>query len=270
MLLMLGHAATHNFHVGVGLNDLLSGQFGARHVFFVVDTANRVHIVQGSSLKTMIEDLMTQVDLALESDVSLDDDQSLIDTNETHLSSSELNNDLSQEYSAKAQDLKLTLANVGNIGADVSGIQATPNGQYLFVTHFQKQSSLRAMERAVELCAYLSDEEGSINTGDYAYWYDDAERLAMGNTVPTFSRQQCLDGSTVSDPVFGGSRSCASSVEEVLHMPSHGDFVSVLSACEGAGLCSSFSTQIVSCLLELLRQTCAIVLLQYMFFVLML
>ena len=49
----------------------------------------------------------------------------------------------------------------------------------------------------------------------------------------------------IGDSAFGGSSSCAKPLEETLHLPSYGDFVSVLSACSPSGICPSFSKEAV-------------------------
>ena len=44
----------------------------------------------------------------------------------------------------------------------------------------------------------------------------------------------------VGDEVFGGPSACGRTLEEVMHVPTHGDFIAVLSACSGTGRCPSF------------------------------
>jgi hypothetical protein len=45
----------------LGLSDLLAGQYGARFVLFVLDTADRVHVLHASEMKSVVSQLRAQL-----------------------------------------------------------------------------------------------------------------------------------------------------------------------------------------------------------------
>lgn len=74
-----------------------------------------------------------------------------------------------------------------------------PCPRFVFVTQRQRLSTLEAMERAVEVCAGLGlEEETSSAPGELSRWYNEVNRLALGEQPPEFTDQQCVAGAGVS------------------------------------------------------------------------
>ena len=208
-----------------GLSDLLSSEYGARFVFFVTDSANRIHVVHASGLKPMFAQLNNALELdrlnttlalpnTTNSNTNSSDNDFFGLSNETVINPDDIIDSGSQyvnpispnvtvantsTVSARASRLSLELVNVVNVGARVTGVDVSTNGMYLFVTHTQRQSVLASMERSVQVCAKLSDADDPDND-EMQRWYTVAERQYRGERVPQFSDQQCSDGgSTLSN-----------------------------------------------------------------------
>eukprot|EP00750_Incisomonas_marina_P033810 INCI9964.2.p1 GENE.INCI9964.2~~INCI9964.2.p1 ORF type:complete len:1921 (-),score=289.02 INCI9964.2:865-6627(-) len=220
-----------------GLGELLASQYGARFVFFIVDSANRVHVLHASAMRGLLTDLVVQVQSTLK--VRTQDSLSSLNVSDERVFST-----VTPVPVAHFSKLDLQLVNVANFdGSEISGIDVTDNGQFVFVTQRRRLSTLEAMERAVEVCAGLGMDE--TLDGELSRWYNEVNRLALGEQPPEFTDQQCVAGAAIGDSAFGGSSSCAKPLEETLHLPSYGDFVSVLSACSPSGICPSFSKEAV-------------------------
>ena len=68
--------------------------------------------------------------------------------------------------------------------------------RFVFVTQRRRLSTLEAMERAVEVCAGLGMDE--TLDGELSRWYNEVNRLALGEQPPEFTDQQCVAGAGVS------------------------------------------------------------------------